>query len=266
MKRCVLTAQWIAWRRLTARMQTNPYTSKTVAAMLLLGAIGPAFAAPVGVGAGVAGSVGVTPAGVPGLTGSNAGVGATGGFGSTSARSANAGGSVNVSGAPDLHPGAEAFETIGMRQQRLATGAAVAGGNAINAPGMEMANQHAIDAVLNPGPMAKEIRAAAVDDREKVSADIDARVSATGKALDELKSHARSLSTEKQAEFKAAMKDTAAREKALRKSLKTARKASAETWASANADLAANYEAYANSAEHAELLAASANSASADLK
>jgi hypothetical protein len=246
-------------------MQTNPYTSKAVAAFLILGAIGTAVAAPVGVGAGVAGSVGAMPGAIGGGASASGafGGGAAGGF-SGSATGAGAGSAaVGVRGVPDVHPNAEAFETIGMRQERLATGTNLAGGAALDAPGMQVANQHAITAVLNAGPTVKEMSAATVDDRDKLSADIDSRVSATAKALTGLKAQTKSLNAEQRAEFKTAMKETDAREKALRKSLKTARKASVETWADTRADVASNYDAYVQAAQHAEAIALSAPSPSA---
>jgi hypothetical protein len=262
-------------------MQTNPYTSKAVAAFLILGAIGAADAAPVGVGAGVAGSVGTVPGVIGGGAGASAGGalsgGAASGFSGSAAGAGAGSAAVGARGVPDVHANTEAFETIGMRQERLATGANLAGGAALDAPGMQIANQHAITAVLNAGPTVKEINSATVDDRDKLSADIDARMNGTAKALAELKANTKSLNAEQRAEFKTAIKETDAREKALRKSLKTARKASVETWGDSRADVAANYDAYAQAAQHAEAVAAasrssasaaaaSANSAAAEVK
>jgi hypothetical protein len=246
-------------------MQNHPYTSKAVAAFLVLGLIGAVNAAPIGVGASAAGSVGVGVGGTALPGGSSIGAafggGAAGGFGAPAVAghgSATAGGSLRADGAPTLPANAEAIETIGMRQERLATGVNVAGGQAINAPGMAVANEHALAAVLNAGPAVKTIQETGVDGRAKLESDIETSVNATGKAMSDLKRESKSLNAEQRTEFQAAMKDVDARAKTLKKSLKTARKASAETWGDARADVAANYAAYVEAAQRAEATATAA--------
>jgi len=246
-------------------MQTYPYTSKVAAALVLFGAFGVAYAAPVGVGVGAAASGGIAPGAFPGSSlnsgatfGGGAGrVGAGGGFGAS-----NGAASVGANGLPDVHANASGVETIGMRQERLTSGADMAGGAALNAPGMAVANQHALEAVANAGPTAAKIRSTTVDDREKLATDIDTQIKATDKALGNVKAQTKAMNAEQRTEFRAATKDMETREKALRKSLKNARKASAETWAAADAEVATNYDAYVQAAQRAQALASATSTES----
>jgi hypothetical protein len=137
-----------------------------------------------------------------------------------------------------------AFETIGMRQQRLAARSGLA------------ATPSAM-AALRAGPSVQDIRAASSDSRLQMTSTIDDRVAASAKAMAAMQVQSKSLPRDAQTEFKAAARDVAIREKDLKASMKIARRASTETWSESRASLAAKYDAYAQAVAHAEAIAVS---------
>jgi hypothetical protein len=251
-------------------MKIHQTSSKLLAILGLLASTA-VIAAPAGVGGAVGGAVGGIAGGAAG--GAGGGHGAGGAFGGNAGGHGNAGigvgrGSANghaqggaaVGGnLPNAHANERAFETIGMRQERIKgeadTRAANAGGRALEANGMARANERAVVAVTNAGPSSDHIRRADVNARSEIIAGIDGRISAGSRTVGELNSRARTLSGEAKADFKAAMKDVDAREKDLKASVKAARKASPEAWAESRAHVAASYEAYTQSLARAETLA-----------
>jgi hypothetical protein len=177
-----------------------------------------------------------------GAASSGAGVGGMNGSGSAGASGA-------VGGAPltrDVRASG-AFETIGMRQERVATQT-------------DVAQRHVATTALNSGPSSLAIHAASRTEREQLATDIDERVAASSKAMAAMKTQSKSLNGDARAEFKSAAKDVDAREKELHASLKAARDASDETWVDRRASVAASYEAYTQSVGRAEAIAASGQS------
>lgn len=240
-------------------MQKKPHithVSKLIVGALLVGALGVAQAGPVGVGA--VGGAGAR-VGVSGL-----GVGAAGGFGGNGAAGLHGGaagvgshvdasaGAAIAPGTPDLRVDQSGFESLGMHQARLSAQAESAGGKALQAPGMTVANEHAIDAVANAGPAEAKVREASIESRDEIATDIEGQVTATSKAMTKLDAEAKSLNADQRGEFRTAVKDAHAAEKAVKKSLKAVRKATPETWATARADLATHYAAYVNAAQRAQ--------------
>ncbi|HVU32281.1 MAG TPA: hypothetical protein VHE61_02530 [Opitutaceae bacterium] len=237
-------------------MNTHIHTTNVIiASALCLGtALISANAAPLGANLGGAAAL---HAGVPAL-----GVGASGaasgiavGAGSVAtvpvggwaSASAGARDSTATGGAivgPDGTLDTSAFESIGMRQARLAADASNAGGVAVSAPGMNAANAHAVTAVASAGPSVRAVERADFSARRTITAQIDDQISANTRAVATMKQHAKSLSADSKADFNAAVKDVAVREKALKRSVKVAAKASADSWGAARAKVASNYQAY----------------------
>lgn len=89
------------------------------------------------------------------------------------------------------------------------------------------------------------IRAGMFESREQLIADIDNRLNNADRALASIRASRAQMSATGRDQFKAAEDDVKAREKALRKSLRAARNASAAEWETARNQLAADYEAYA---------------------
>jgi hypothetical protein len=139
-----------------------------------------------------------------------------------------------------------AFETIGMRQQRLAAEPKTTS----SAPALDAS------AALRAGPSALDLRAANADTRTQLASDLDTRIAASAKSMNATRVQAKSLRGEAQAEFKAAARDVDTREKELKASVKAARRASVDAWPEARANVAANYEAYLQAVSRAEAAAA----------
>jgi hypothetical protein len=178
-------------------------------------------------GLGAGSSFGGAASAGPGSIGTAAG--ATGGLGGSLPADAHASG---------------AFETIGMRQQRLAARS-------------ELAAAPSAMAALRAGPSVQDIRAASSGSRLQMTSTMDDRVAASAKAMAAMQVQSKSLPRDAQAEFKAAARDVAIREKDLKATMKIARRASVETWSESRASLAAKYDAYAQAVAHAEAIAAS---------
>ena len=259
-------------------MQTHPHTSKAVIALFVSGAIASLHAGSLGVGVGATagitgGAVGlgaVHAGGATGFGGAHVGVGAAsvGAAHANGAAGLSAGaadgmnamvGSAGFVSVPQTIVDVDSFETIGMRQARLAEthgGAVVA-----TTPAAANANEHSAVAALNV-TSADQIRATAIDHRAQLASDIDAGLKAHAKALAKAKADAKTLNAEEQAQFKASLKESSAREKVVKSDLKKVRKAAADGWVDARAKLAADYDAYVQATEHAQAIA-SASTASA---
>lgn len=109
-----------------------------------------------------------------------------------------------------------------------------------------------LSASLDTATMTSELRSSAMEHREQVLTTIDARVKSTQQSVDRLNRSANRLEARARDEYKAAVKELHVKEKALEKSLKDARKATADTWSDARAKLAADYEAYTQAVVHVE--------------
>lgn len=94
------------------------------------------------------------------------------------------------------------------------------------------------------------IRAGTFETRTQLVADVENRLKNADHAMASLRNSSAQMSAAGRAEFKAAEDDVKAREKALRKSVRAARNASATEWESARMQLAADYEAYATALAH----------------
>ncbi|MGH8017847.1 MAG: hypothetical protein ACREIA_06075 [Opitutaceae bacterium] len=113
----------------------------------------------------------------------------------------------------------------------------------------------ALTASLNREPMTKEIRAAEHAEASTVTGQIEGRLEASASGLDELETQGERLRGAERKAFKRALAQAHDEERALRKSLKNARKASAEEWTEARAELAKAYDAYAVAVAEAEVAA-----------
>lgn len=109
----------------------------------------------------------------------------------------------------------------------------------------------------------RRINAVRLEERASLFDDLDARVKMSDKALAALRKHSDSFSAEAREDFDASVKDANAKEKALRRSEKEARRADAEHWADARTDVSARYAAYAQAVHHAQVTAVAASSAEA---
>lgn len=241
-------------------MKTPTYPSKTVFIIALLagGAVAAYAGNPgLGLGIGVGGGAGATSSlGLGASTPANvhasggASFGTSGGLGVASGVGALGGASAaigthNTAGfetLPDGPVGSSDFETIGMRQATVK--AANAGGVAASAPGMDVANAHAVTAVLDAGPSVQQVQSADVQTRGEVIAQMEHEVNASDDAIAAAKVRAKTLDADGKAQFNTAVKDAHARAKALKKSMKAAKKADADAWADSRAKLAADYDAY----------------------
>jgi hypothetical protein len=207
----------------------------------------------------------VASAQIPSVNVSVAGLGSASG-GAVSAGGATTGafgGSASSAGAGSMRGGfdgsapaarLDAFESIGMRQERLAREAAGASmvTSQTSTSVTPVPNHAAASTILRAGFSADTIRSANVEERQQLTTNIDKRVETSAEALATLKHEGKPLEGQAKADFKTAMKDVDAREKELKASMKTARKASAEAWADNRAEVAARYEAYTEAVARAE--------------
>ncbi len=188
-----------------------------------------------------------------------AGAGAIGGPG----RGFGAGSAAGVfSGPGHAGVGFDGVESIGIRQERLrAQTAATTSGNADahasvmgEARGRSVATLAAggASASLNTAETVHAIQSQAMASREQLLAELHTRVDASAKAMTTVRESGAKLDGEAKANFKAASADVKAKEKALNKSMKAAEKADADTWVTARAKLASDFDAYAAAVAHAE--------------
>jgi hypothetical protein len=89
------------------------------------------------------------------------------------------------------------------------------------------------------------IRSMTIDSRNQMFTDIETRVKNSEHAMASLRSTTSQMSAEGRQQFTAASDEVKEKAKALRKSLKDARRATDAQWDSTRAQLAADYEAYA---------------------
>ena len=134
------------------------------------------------------------------------------------------------------------------------------------APGVAIGVDEKTDAwaALDFDGTMRRINAVRLEERASLFDDLDARVKVSDKALAALREHSSSFSAEAREDFDASVKDANAKEKALRRSEKEARRADAEHWADARADVSARYSAYAQAVHHAQVTAVAASSAKAN--
>jgi hypothetical protein len=90
---------------------------------------------------------------------------------------------------------------------------------------------------------------------------VNARLEASSKAIDDLRRSGRQLEGDARARFNAAYDNVRARERDVRNSLNEARRASASTYANAQAKLAADYQRYSDAVSQAEASASATGSA-----
>jgi hypothetical protein len=234
-------------------MKSYPRSLKMVQlATVLLGAISlaqgaaPLVGAAVGAAGGATGGIAGAPAAALGGAAGAAQVGRTGG-GADFGSGLNSG----MSGVGNVG----SVDSLSASQDRLRTQAEFDSKNAALLPGLTFAPDASGSVVLDAGPVASQVRGAALETRQKVMAEMDARIEASARAMVALQKSSEQLKGTAQADFKAAVKEAGARESQLKKSLKAAGKAKADTWGKARSDVAADYEAYAAAVTHAEAVA-----------
>jgi hypothetical protein len=256
-------------------MKTVPHTSTGLVSLLALAMTVTLHAAPVAAGVSVGlggglgtsvggggafGGAGIHAGGVTGVSGVGAHVGGAGMTGVQAAGSnASATGQAKsgFSTDADIAVDKTEFETIGMRQARLTADTA----EKTTTHGAATASVDTRSALAKAeATTSDEIRATTHNDRAKVTADVTAGMTGLNRALAEVKAHSASMTAEQRVAFNAAMKDTDAKAKVVKKDVKVASKASADDWADARAKLSEDYAAYVHAAEHAQVIAESADS------
>lgn len=115
----------------------------------------------------------------------------------------------------------------------------------IGDPGLLPTGRVAVTTSLESTTVVPSIRAGMHEGRDTLMADIETRVNAGDAAVSAMRRTERDMSAEGRAAFKAADDEVKARAKALWKSIRAAKNASAAEWDAARAQLAADYEAYA---------------------
>ena len=120
-------------------------------------------------------------------------------------------------------------------------------------------------AALAVGSTPAEISGASLQTRDTVDADLKMKVDASEKAMAQLADRSDGMGDEARANLKAAVKEANAREKDLRKSLKVADRAGADTWEDVRASVTMNYNLYAEAVAHAEAVAIAQASGSANI-
>ena len=103
----------------------------------------------------------------------------------------------------------------------------------------------AVSTAVDAATFAPTIRSSMLSSRDPLLADIETRMSTSEKALASMRSSTNQMSAEGRQQFTVASDDVKEKSKALKKSIKEARKASDQNWETARAQLAADYEAYA---------------------
>lgn len=229
----------------------NHTSTKTIALLGLLAsaAVASATIPPVNVSAGTIGGVTNNLGGSFGAGGA-AGPALGSGFGAASHAAGSVGGGFDVAGAPNAR--IEAFESIGMRRERLAREAAAKLDTTLDSGVAPVPNEQAASAALSTGFSAETIRAASAEERQQIAAAVNQRIATSSDAVAALKADAKALDATAQAEFKAARKDVGRQAKELKAAAKAARKGSAERWEELRAELAQRYDAYAASVARAE--------------
>jgi hypothetical protein len=170
---------------------------------------------------------------------------------------------------PDVVVDKSDYETIGMRVDRMkADDSSTVSATAEHQTGIDRAivasdNRVALAArEASAGRLvtSEQIRAATPQERSHVTGAVAASMSDDAKFMARAKHDEKNWSDEQRADFKVAAKEAAARAKVVKKDMKAAEKASDQDWAQARAQLATDYAAYAQAADHARAVAtASAN-------
>jgi hypothetical protein len=126
-------------------------------------------------------------------------------------------------------------------------GAEVNGNAAAQGHDLNAGSNGAVDVTtaLNPSDTVRDINATAFDARKSLTDEVSDRIDTGRKTISSLRSISKSLDADARAKFDAALDEARARETALKHSLKAARKATTDTWSSAQAALASDYQAYA---------------------
>ena len=140
----------------------------------------------------------------------------------------------------------------GARAIDIAGSAPTAANASVRADSAAASQNLAASAALDMTDTLHAINAATVQARPSLLGNVNARMEASDQAIAILSQHARSLHQDAQTQFNVAVKDVHAKEKALKRSLKTAGRVRAEAWVQARADLAAHFNAYAEAVAHAE--------------
>lgn len=111
-------------------------------------------------------------------------------------------------------------------------------------------------AALDMTNTIQSINSVTVDTRKTLLSEMNERKEAGDRVMENLAKNAQTLRSDAQAEFKAALKDAGAKEKALKQSMKAVKKAKEDNWSEARANLAASHSAYAEAVAHAEAIEA----------
>jgi hypothetical protein len=103
-----------------------------------------------------------------------------------------------------------------------------------------------VSAPLDAARFGPTLQATSMAGREQVINDLENRMRASESAVATMRRTVDEMSADGRAQFHAANADVNAKEKALRESIKAARKADATNWETSRAQLAADYAAYAD--------------------
>ena len=98
--------------------------------------------------------------------------------------------------------------------------------------------------MIDAAVYAPTIRSTPISSRDAVISDIETRLKTTETAMGSVRSSAAQMSTDGRRTFKVADDEVKQKERALKSSLRAARKASQAEWDNAREKLAADYEAY----------------------
>lgn len=118
-----------------------------------------------------------------------------------------------------------------------------------------------ISATLNSADTVAAINGSTRETRDNVMTQVNARLEASSKAMDDLRRSGRQLQGDARNRFDAAADNVRARERDVRNSLNETRRASASTYASAQAKLASDYQRYTDAVSQAEASASASGSA-----
>lgn len=111
----------------------------------------------------------------------------------------------------------------------------------------DIAAAQGINATVNTAATTTQIQQATFESRKQLSADIEARIEMSEKALANLMTRANAASDRARDDLARAMRNVHAKEKELRASLRIAVKSAKEsTWGEVQAKLAQDYSAYAD--------------------
>lgn len=150
-------------------------------------------------------------------------------------------------------------ESIGMRRERFRLQQEAAERARLDANGVAVSANQADTLAFDTMPTARAIEQASADTRDELADQIDDQIDAGRRAVKQADREARALDDTARDHFDAVREEVAAREDQLRASVKSAKRASADTWEDARAQLATDYAAYAEAVKRAQL------SATADL-